>query len=132
MAGADPAAMCAKTRAETHEPKNTLPTGPRRLERLLQREEHRRAAHVAEMVQRAGACLERMRREDGSDRLEHIAAAGMHDNLHDGPQAAIRPEPADGAGGELGHGAVEEIAELAVALLKAKFVALGGQVQGVE
>ena len=71
-------------------------------------------------------------RDDGRDRLEHIATARMRHDAGNGARSAIGPEFADGGGGEFGHGAMEKIAELAVALLEPEFIAVGGQVKRVE
>ena len=73
-----------------------------------------------------------MGRDDGRERGEHIASAGMCDDARDGARAARLPELADGVGGEFGDGAVEEVAQAAVAVLEAEFVALDREVERVE
>ena len=118
--------MCAKARAETYEPKITGVAGNGCFEGLLQSEEHRRTAHVAVVPQHQSARLKQMRREDRLERLQYIATSGVGHDAGHGPRAALRPQPGDGIRCQLGHGAVQEITQLAVALLKTEFIPVGG------
>lgn len=82
--------------------------------------------------QHAGAGRQRIGREDRRERFQHIATARMGDYLGDRSRATGLPQPGDRAGRQFRHGAMEEIAEFAVALLETQFVPVGGQVEGIE
>ena len=125
--------MRTETRAETHEPEIAgVGTWSRVAQRNLQREQDGGAAHVAMCGEDAGAAGERMGCDHWREGGEDILSAGMRDHGGDGARAAFGPELCDSTGREIRHGAVEEIAELALALLETEFVAIGGLVMRLK
>lgn len=118
--------MCAKARAETHEPKITGLIRGGGFKAFLQGEQHGRTAHIAVVAQHPGAGLQGIRREDRFECFQDISTARMsHDPGH-GPRAAPGPQARHGAGRQLGHGAVQEVAEFAIALFETQFVPFSG------
>lgn len=125
--------MGAKLCAKTHEPKIAVGGVGRGFAKcFFERKEHGRAAHVTVVAEDAGAGGKRLWGDDRRDGVEHIATAGMSNDPGNGTRSAVRPEAPDGVCGERADGAVEEIAELAVALLEAEFVAVGGDQECIK
>ena len=125
--------MGAKAGAETDEPKiATGGGGGGGAEGFFEGEKHGGAAHVAKIAEDAGTGVEGVRGDDGCEGIQDVAAAGMGDDAGDGARAAGRPKFRNGGRRELGHGAVEEVAQFAVAVFEAEFVAIGGPMERLK
>jgi len=122
----------AEAGAEGDEPEIAGAVGRGFAEGAIEGEEDGGAAHVAVVAESFATGLERMWSDDRFEGVEDIAPAGVRDDARDGARAASGPKFTDGGGGKFGDGTVEEVAEFAVTLLEAEFVALGGDVKRVE
>jgi len=94
-----------------------------------QPDEVRRQIHEIIGLDATGAILASAKEGKG---IEDIPATGMGNDAADRPVAAAIPEAFDRAGGKGWHGAVEQVAQFAVALLEPELVAVRRLVMRVE
>ena len=98
---------------------------------FFQREEDRGAGHVAVAAQNFAGFGELKRWQRGFDGLDHIATAGVGNNLV-GPFLEPCVKRGDRFGGEFGHAAVKLVFEFAGGVYEADFFAFGRDMMGVE
>ena len=101
------------------------------LNSFLQRKEDRGAGHVAVAAQNFAGFDELIGRQRGLDRLDHIATAGVGDDLV-GPFLKSCVKRGDRVGGEFGHAAVKLVFEFSGGVYKADFFAFDRDMKGVE
>ena len=121
--------MGGKSGAKGGEPQGFVSGGV--LNSFFQREEDGGAGHVAVAAQNFAGFGKLKRWQRGFDGLDHIAAAGVGNDLV-GPFFESCVKRGDRFGGEFGHAAVKLVFEFAGGVHEADFFALDRDMMGVE
>ena len=121
--------MSREASAEGGEPQEFVWRGV--LNSFFQRKEDRGAGHVAVAAQDFAGFGELKGWQRGFDGLDHIAAAGVGNDLV-GPFFESCVKRGDRFGGEFGHAAVKLVFEFAGGVYEADFFAFGRDMMGIE
>src|SRR5664280_3472504 len=123
--------MGAESRAEAGEPQ--IARGRRRMAKMfLENEKNRGTAHVAMGLEDRAAGGERIPRQRSAKGVEHIAPPGVDEDGSRRRGAFFSKKRGDRGRCVLGDGAIEQVAQLAIAGLEAQPVALFRQVERME